>query len=64
VLPPDERDRVVDGTDKTALQELKDQLALLDAKLNEIAEDLQRQDLSRLLANRQFLEDRIGRTSA
>jgi hypothetical protein len=63
-VPPVNRDQLADGHDKTALQELKDQLALLDATLNEIAEDLQRQDLGRLLANRQFLEGRLGRTSA
>jgi hypothetical protein len=47
-----------------ALQELRQQLDLLDAKLDEIAQDLQRQDVDRLLANRRFLEDRFGRASA
>jgi hypothetical protein len=45
---------------KTAHQELKAQLDLLDAKLDDIAQDLERQDTDRLLANRRFLEDRFG----
>lgn len=62
-LPAGQGDRIVMASGKTALQELKEQLNLLDAKLDEIAEDLQRQDLSRLLANRRFLEERFGRTA-
>lgn len=64
VLPPDEAERAVDASGKTAHQELKEQLDLLDLKLDEIAEDLQRQNLDRLLANRRFLEERFGRKSA
>src|SRR5579859_26771 len=45
---------------KTPYQELKAQLDLLDAKLDEIAQDLQRQDTDRLLANRRFLEERFA----
>ena len=45
---------------RTAHQELKAQLDLLDSKLDEIAQDLQRQDADRLLANRRFLEARFG----
>ena len=45
---------------KTAHQELKSQLDLLDARLDEIAQDLQRRDADRLLANRRFLETRFG----
>ena len=63
-LPAVDEDRIVLAVGKPALQELKDQLDLLDRKLDEIAEDLQRRDLDRLLANRRFLEDRFGRTSA
>ena len=44
---------------KTALDELREQLELLDSKLDEIAQDLQRQDLERMLANRRFLEERF-----
>jgi hypothetical protein len=60
-LPPGDGDLVVATNGKTALQELKEQLDLLDLKLDEIAEDLQRRDLDRLLANRRFLEERFGR---
>ena len=45
---------------QTALEELKAQLDLLDSKLDEIAQDLERQDTDRLLANRRFLEQRFG----
>jgi len=61
-LPPMTRDRVVTPNGKTALQELREQLDLLDRKLDEIAAGLQRQNLDRLLANRRFLEERFGRT--
>jgi len=56
---PGTADPVVDGGGSTALMELRAQLDLLDSKLDEIAQDLQRQDLDRLLANRRFLEDRF-----
>jgi hypothetical protein len=61
-LPPEAREtaRVADG--KTALEELRQQLALLDSKLDEIAEDIERRNLDRLLANRVFLEARFGRS--
>ncbi|HEV8632894.1 MAG TPA: hypothetical protein VG370_01440 [Chloroflexota bacterium] len=56
---PGDGDPVVAATGKTALQELREQLLLLDSKLDDIAQDLQRQDLDRLLANRRFLEERF-----
>jgi hypothetical protein len=56
--PAAEKPMSPDG--KTAHQELKAQLDLLDAKLDDIAQDLERQDTDRLLANRRFLEDRFG----
>jgi hypothetical protein len=56
---PGNDDPVVAATGKTALQELREQLQLLDSKLNDIAQDLQRQDLDHLLANRRFLEERF-----
>jgi hypothetical protein len=46
---------------RTPLQVLKDQLDLLDAKVDEIGEDLQRRNLDSLLANGRFLEERFGR---
>jgi hypothetical protein len=59
-MPPEETDRPLPGQTRTARDELKAQLDLLDAKLDEIAVDLQRQDSDRLLSNRRFLEDRFG----
>jgi hypothetical protein len=56
---PGTDDPVVAATGKTALQELREQLELLDSKLDDIAQDLQRQDLDHLLANRRFLEERF-----
>jgi len=53
-------DKAVLPGGKTAYQELKAQLDLLDSKLDDIAQDLQRQDTDRLLANRRFLEERFG----
>jgi hypothetical protein len=60
-MPPQAADQPLPGQAKTAREELKAQLDLLDAKLDEIAQDLQRQDADRLLSNRRFLEDRFGR---
>jgi hypothetical protein len=54
-----DRDPIVTATGRTALDELRSQLTLLDSKLDEIAQDLQRQDLNRMLANRRFLEERF-----
>jgi hypothetical protein len=45
---------------RTALKVLRDQLELLDSKLDEIAEDLQRENADRLLANERFLEEHFG----
>jgi hypothetical protein len=59
-LPKDSTDKPLVTDGKTARQELKGQLDLLDSKLDEIAQDLQRQDAERLLANRRFLESRFG----
>ena len=52
-------DPVVGAGGRTALQELREQLELMDAKLDEITRRLQRDDLDRMLANRRFLEDRF-----
>jgi hypothetical protein len=56
--PATEKPMTAEG--KTPHQELKAQLDLLDAKLDDIAQDLERQDTDRLLANRRFLEQRFG----
>jgi ABC-type nickel/cobalt efflux system permease component RcnA len=59
-MPKQSTDKPMATDGKTARQELKGQLDLLDSKLDEIAQDLQRQDADRLLANRRFLESRFG----
>jgi hypothetical protein len=63
-LSRDAVDRPVVAGGRTARDELKAQLELLDTKLDEIAQDLQRQDADRLLANRRFLESRFGERGA
>jgi hypothetical protein len=62
-MPPEATDKPLAGQTRTAREELKAQLDLLDAKLDEIAVDLQQQDTERLLSNRRFLEDRFGGAS-
>jgi hypothetical protein len=60
-MPPDGVDTpMASYGGKTARQELSAQLELLDKKLDDIAQDLQRQDADRLVANRRFLEQRFG----
>ena len=59
-LPPGAAEQVLPASGKTAHQELREQLEILDRKLDDIADDLQRRDLDRLLANRRFLEERFG----
>jgi hypothetical protein len=63
-LPPETAEKPLRADGQTPHQELMTQLNLLDSKLDEIAQDMQREDVDRLLANRQFLEDRFGRASA
>jgi hypothetical protein len=48
---------------KTPKQILMDQLALLESKMSEVAEDVHRNDTDRLLANGRFLEERFGRSA-
>jgi hypothetical protein len=59
-LPVEAAEKPMPATGKTPHQELKSQLDLLDAKLDDIAQDLQRQDTDRLLANRRFLQERFN----
>ena len=47
---------------KTPKQILLDQLTLLESKMNEVADDVLRNDSDRLLANGRFLEERFGRS--
>jgi hypothetical protein len=53
--------QVQDG--KTPKQLLLDQLGLLEGKMNEVAEDVHRNDADRLLTNGRFLEERFGRST-
>jgi hypothetical protein len=52
------RHPVQDG--KTPKEVLLDQLALLETKINEVADDVHRNDSDRLLAHGRFLEERFG----
>jgi hypothetical protein len=53
------RHPVQDG--KTPKEVLLDQLSLLETKMNEVADDVHRNDSDRLLAHGRFLEERFGR---
>jgi hypothetical protein len=59
-MPRPTAEKPLSTSGKTAHEELKAQLDLLDSKLDDIAQDLERQDTDRLLANRRFLEQRFG----
>jgi hypothetical protein len=64
-MPPESVDTpMASNGGRTARQELTAQLDLLDKKLDDIAQDLQRQDADRLMANRRFLEQRFGSRDA
>lgn len=47
---------------KTPSQLLMDQLSLLESKINEISDDIARDDSDRLLANGRFLREKFGRS--
>src|SRR5260370_16049700 len=59
-LPKPTAEKPLSASGKTAHEELKAQLDLLDSKLDDIAHDLERQDTDRLLANRQFPQPQLG----
>jgi hypothetical protein len=59
-LPPGYANAAVSADGKTALQSLWEQLNLLEAKLDQIASNVHRQNLDRLVANGRFLEERFG----
>jgi hypothetical protein len=63
-LPPGYGHAAVSADGKTALQALWEQLNLLDAKLDEIAQHVHRHNLDRLVANGRFLEERFGRSDS
>jgi hypothetical protein len=54
-------DRALSPDGRTGQHVLRDQLELLDGKLDEIAHDLQRENIDRLLTNERFLEEHFGR---
>src|SRR5262249_25708185 len=58
-MPRDRVDQPMVNGGKTPHQELNSQLDLLNAKLDEIAHELERQSSERLMANRKFLQDRF-----
>jgi hypothetical protein len=60
-LPPGSDDRVAAPDGRTTIQVVRDQLALLETKLDEVANDLWQSDVQRLLANERFLEEHFGR---
>jgi hypothetical protein len=60
-LAPGADDWVVAPDGRTGLQVLRDQLAILETKLDEVANDLWQADVQRLLANERFLEEHFGR---
>ena len=60
-LPPGSDDWVAGPDGRTTVQVLRDQLTLLETKLDEMAGDLWRSDVQRLLANERFLEEHFGR---
>ena len=57
---PGTDDPLVRATGRTALEELRAQLALLDSSLDAITQNLQQRDLDGLAANRRFLEERFA----
>ncbi|MDQ6772405.1 MAG: hypothetical protein M3024_05365 [Candidatus Dormibacteraeota bacterium] len=61
-LPPGYAHWPVRADGKTGLQVLWEQLDLMDRKLDEIARDVERRDVDRLLVNGRFLEQRFDRT--
>jgi hypothetical protein len=62
-LPPSYATGRVVKEGKTPLQVMKEQLDVLDAKMDEIAEAVHQRDSDRLLANGIFLDERFGRAA-
>jgi hypothetical protein len=62
-LPPQFAATKVVANGKTAFQLVDEQLELLAARLDEIADAVHEQDSDRLLANGRFLEERFGTKS-
>src|SRR5215510_2387478 len=62
-LPPDAAELPITPDRRTGAQVLRSQLDILEAKLDEAAEDLRQVNVDRLLANERFLEEHFGRPS-
>lgn len=60
-LPPGTDDCIAAPDGRTTIQVLQDQLALLETKLDEVANDLWQADVQRLLANERFIEEHFVR---
>jgi len=60
-IPSGSDDLVAAPDGRTTIQVVRDQLTLLETKLDEVAGDLWQADVQRLLANERFLEDHFGR---
>jgi hypothetical protein len=60
-IPPGSDDRVAAPDGRTTIQVVRDQLSVLETKLDEVANDLWQADVQRLLANERFLEEHFGR---
>jgi len=62
-LPPGAAELPITPDRRTGVQVLRSQLDILEAKLDEAAEDLRQVNVDRLLANERFLEEHFGRPS-
>ncbi|HKA51395.1 MAG TPA: hypothetical protein VKK19_17585 [Candidatus Dormibacteraeota bacterium] len=62
-LPPGASELPITPDRRTGAQVLRAQLDILEAKLDEAAEDLRQVNVDRLLANERFLEEHFGRPS-
>ena len=60
-VPPGSDDFVAAPDGRTTIQVARDQLVLLESRLDEIENDLWQADVQRLLANERFLEEHFGR---
>jgi hypothetical protein len=60
-FPPGSDDRVAAPDGRTTIEVVRDQLTVLETKVDEVANDLWQADVQRLLANERFLEEHFGR---
>jgi hypothetical protein len=60
-LPEGSDDRVAAPDGRTTIEVTRDQLSVLETRLDEVANDLWQADVQRLLANERFLQEHFGR---